>query len=85
MEMTCKEMVELITDYLEGVLPEGDRLNFERHLEGCRGCTAYLSQMRQTIQLAGILTEESLSEKAKVELLEVFRDWKSGFSSGHKG
>jgi len=84
MELSCREMVELITDYLEGVLSEGERLNFEGHLEGCRGCTGYLGQVRQMIQITGILTEESLSEEAKLELLTVFRDWKSGFSSDGK-
>jgi anti-sigma factor RsiW len=75
-ELTCRELVELVTAYLEGVLPQGERARFEAHLATCRGCRAYLEQMRQTIRLAGTLTEVTISPEAREELLELFRDWK---------
>jgi len=75
-QMTCKELVELVTEYLEGTLPEDLRLDMEQHLSGCSGCTNYLEQMRQTIRLTGQLKEENLSEQQKDDLLSLFRDWK---------
>jgi predicted anti-sigma-YlaC factor YlaD len=75
-QMTCKELVELVTEYLEGTLPEDLRLGMEQHLSGCSGCTNYLEQMRQTIRLTGQLKEENLSEQQKDDLLSLFRDWK---------
>ena len=74
--LTCKELVELVTDYLEGILPEPVRAQVELHLAGCNGCTNYLEQMRQTIQLTGTLREENLTPGQREELLELFRDWK---------
>ena len=74
-EMTCKELVELVTDYLEGALPAGDRARFDEHLVGCPFCTIYLEQMRATISAAGTLPEESISPEAMAELLARFREW----------
>jgi anti-sigma factor RsiW len=77
-ELTCQELVELVTDYLEGVLPPADRSRFEAHLAGCRGCRAYLRQVRQTIRLAGRLTDDAVPAATKQRLLDAFRAWKSG-------
>jgi hypothetical protein len=59
--LSCKELVELVTDYLEGKLPDNLRTSFENHLLGCRGCTNYLEQVRETVRLTGHLKEEDLS------------------------
>lgn len=75
-ELTCKELVELVTDYIEGRLDAGDAGRFRAHLEECEGCAAYVDQMRRTIALTGALTEESLSELARDDLLRAFRAWK---------
>ena len=75
-KMTCKELVELVTDYLEGTLPEEVRARMDRHLAGCDGCTHYLEQMRQTIRLTGMVREENLTPGQRVDLLRLFRDWK---------
>jgi anti-sigma factor RsiW len=77
-ELTCQELVELVTGYLDNVLPAADRLRFEEHLAGCRGCTNYVEQARHTIRLAGRLTESALSPTARDELLRAFGDWKEG-------
>ncbi len=77
-EMTCKELVELITDYLENALSPAERARFEAHLGRCDGCTNYLDQMRRTIVLSGRLTEESIAPRVQEELLHVFQDWKTG-------
>jgi predicted anti-sigma-YlaC factor YlaD len=75
-EMTCKELVELVTDYLEGTLPADVRTRLENHLSGCDGCTNYVEQMRQTIRLTGHVQEESLTPQEREDLLTLFRDWK---------
>ena len=74
--MTCKELVELVTEFLEGTLADDVRVRVENHLSGCEGCTNYIEQMRQTIQLTGKLREEQLSPVQKDDLLKLFRDWK---------
>jgi len=74
--MTCKELVELVTEYLEGTLPEDIRIRMETHLSGCDGCTNYLDQMRQTIRLTGMLREDSLTPHQREDLLRLFGDWK---------
>ena len=76
-ELTCKQLVELVTDYFEGALPPEQRARFEAHLARCRGCQAYLSQLRRTIRILGSLTEEAISSPAREHLLRAFRDWKS--------
>ena len=76
--LTCQELVELVTDYLEGALPAAERARFEAHLATCDGCDAYLEQMRQTIQLAHRLSEDSLAPPVREGLLRTFRDWKAG-------
>jgi anti-sigma factor RsiW len=79
--MSCRELVEVITEYLEGTLAAEDRAAFERHLSGCDGCTAYLDQMRQTIRALGHLPPEWLSPEAERNLLTAFRGWREGAPS----
>ena len=71
----CQEMVELVTDYLEGALSWRERRRFERHIAVCDGCRAYLAQMRQTLRVLGRLDEETISPEARDALLHAFRDW----------
>lgn len=74
-EMPCRELVELVSDYLGGRLSPRDRARFEAHLAECEYCETYLEQMRQTIRALGRLPEESLSAEARDALLVAFRDW----------
>ena len=76
-QLSCQELVELVTDYLEGALPEEARLRFEDHIGRCSGCKLYLEQMRQTISLLGHLPADALAPEAEVELLEAFRGWRA--------
>ena len=73
----CREIVEVITDYLEGRLPADERARFDQHLAICRGCRAYLEQMRQVIRTAGAIREESLDANQRERLVRAFRDWKA--------
>ena len=74
--ITCQELVELVTDYLEGGLSPEDRARIEAHLPRCRGCADYLEQMRATIRATGHLREESLDPFTRDQLLALFADWK---------
>lgn len=76
MAMNCKTLVELVTDYLEDALPNDARAHVDAHLAECDGCTAYLEQMRTTIRLTGMLTDEQISSEARAALLGVFRGWR---------
>jgi predicted anti-sigma-YlaC factor YlaD len=77
-ELTCKEVVEIVSDYLEGALSPDDRARFEEHLAVCDGCTNYVEQMRETIRLSGMLTEEQIPVAQREHLRQAFRDWKAG-------
>lgn len=74
--LSCQELVELVTAYLEGELPAPERARFDAHLGECGGCRAYVEQIRETIRLTGTLREESLSPEARDALLAAFRDWR---------
>ena len=75
--MTCREMVELVTAYLEGQLAPDVRVHFEEHLAICDGCTAYVEEMRDTLRALGRLPEDRLSAEARETLLAAFGDWSS--------
>ena len=63
--LSCQELIELVTDYVEGTLSPADQARFERHLDACTDCHRYLDQMRQTILLVGALAEEDIPDDAK--------------------
>ena len=72
--MTCQELVELVTDYLEGALPGGERERFEAHLAVCPGCQTYLTQVQSTIALARASGHE-VEPSAWSPLLVAFGGW----------
>jgi anti-sigma factor RsiW len=74
--ITCQELVELITEYLEDTLPSERRLAFEQHIAICPPCRGYLTQIRRTVAAAGELSEDDLPPVAREAMLEVFRDWR---------
>ena len=74
-ELSCREVVELVTEYLEEALAPAERRAFELHLAECELCAVYLEQMRETIRLTGELREESLSSELREALLEAFGAW----------
>ncbi len=75
--LSCRELVELVTDYLEDSLDRRSRRRFERHISGCPHCTEYLEQIRETVRMTGRLREEQLEPEARDELLAAFRTWKT--------
>lgn len=77
-KLTCQEVVELVTDYLEDTLSRRDRRRFEAHIEGCEHCSEYLAQLRQTIEQTGRLRVDDLEPAVLDELLDVFAEWRRG-------
>jgi anti-sigma factor RsiW len=75
-DLTCRELVEVVTDYLEGALAPAEAARVEAHLAGCRHCRAYLEQMRLTLAALGRLTESDVAPDAEEALLRAFRGWK---------
>ncbi len=73
--MDCIELVELVSDYVDGALSEDDRAAFEHHLTDCDGCVSYVSQMRETIHLTGALRVDDVQPDARETLLAAFRDF----------
>ena len=76
--MSCRELVELVTEYFEGALSPADTARFEEHIAECFWCARYIKQMKVTISTVGRIDEESISPEVRDELLHVFRDWNAG-------
>ena len=74
--LSCQEVVELVTDYLEHTLPSETGALFEEHINFCEGCEAYLTQMRATIAAVGHISEDDVPPDARERLLTAFRSWK---------
>jgi anti-sigma factor RsiW len=74
-EISCAEIVELVTEYFEGALPAETARRLELHLGECEGCAAYLDQMRTTVEVAGRLREDELDPQVRAALIQAFRDW----------
>jgi predicted anti-sigma-YlaC factor YlaD len=72
--LNCQQVVELVTDYLEGSLGWRDRRRVEKHLRACVACGRYLDQMRETLDLLGTVPVDTLSTEAQSTLLDAFRD-----------
>lgn len=73
--LTCKEMTDLVTDYLEGRMSFMDRVRFQMHLGMCKHCRAYVAQMRLTVATLSRLPAEPMPEDVRDELLQRFRSW----------
>lgn len=75
--MTCKEFVEIVTDYLEGSMTFWERLRFHLHLGLCFGCRVYLQQMKRAIHTLRQLPQEPVPPAVREQLLERFHTWKN--------
>jgi anti-sigma factor RsiW len=74
-ELVCRDLVERVTDYLDGVLGPEETERVNRHLAGCDGCTAYVDQVRAAVRASAALPPEVPSERAEADLLDIFRTW----------
>jgi anti-sigma factor RsiW len=77
-QLVCRQVVELVTDYLEDRLSRADRRRFDFHLAGCPHCTEYLAQLRATIALAGQLTPDDLTPVMRADMIGLYRSWQAG-------
>ena len=82
--LTCTELVELVTDYLDGALPAEQRRRFEEHIVTCAGCAHHLDEFRHIARLTGRLAAEQIEPEARDSLLRAFRDWKLGLSASSR-
>jgi anti-sigma factor RsiW len=73
--MTCREVVQLLTDYLEGALTANDRARVEEHLAGCDACTAFLAQLRTACRVVARLAAVEVPAPLRADLLRAFRDY----------
>jgi anti-sigma factor RsiW len=74
--ITCQEVVELVTDYLDGALSPDEMSLFEQHLNFCEGCVWYVEQLRMTVETLGRVEEEDVPPETRESLMAAFRDWK---------
>ena len=77
-ELRCKEFVELVTQYVEGVMPEVERARFKAHLAECEGCSAYLEDMRRLVGSLREVAEPPPDPETREALLRAFRDVRPG-------
>ena len=75
-EIVCRELVELVTPYLDDALPPDERALVDAHLASCDGCEAYVQQMRMTIRAIGHVSEDAITSKTREDVLAIFRNWR---------
>jgi anti-sigma factor (TIGR02949 family) len=74
--VTCRQVVDLVNDYLEQALPAEDTTLFEQHVNFCEGCAFYVDQMRRTVAVVGRVREDDVPPEARDRLLTAFREWR---------
>jgi predicted anti-sigma-YlaC factor YlaD len=74
--LSCQEVVELVTDYLDESLSAEDAVLFEQHLNFCEGCVWYVDQIRTTVEMLGEIREEDIPPETKDRLMGAFRNWR---------
>jgi anti-sigma factor RsiW len=77
-DVSCQELVELVTDYFDDALPADERRSFEEHIAICGACTRHLEHLRVTIQAVGEVRDDSIDPETRERLLAAYRDWKRG-------
>jgi len=81
-DLECQEAVELVTDYLDGVLSRRQRRRFEVHIRACPNCSAYLEQIQAVIATSGSITPDDLTPRARDDLTALYRRWHGDQSGG---
>ena len=76
-DVTCRDFVEVITAYVEGVLPKRERRGLEAHFAVCPHCALYIEQLRAAMRLTGRIDLEQLSDAARSDLMDAFAAWKT--------
>ena len=81
-EITCRQAVAFVTEYLDDALSTPDRARFEAHLAECPSCNEYVKQIRVTVAVSGRVREEDLDPRARLDLMQLYRRWRE---SGDRG
>ena len=76
--LVCRQVVELVTDYLEGTMAPRERARFESHIADCPHCRRCLAQMRTTLAVLGRIEPDAVAPEAMDELVELYRRWQAG-------
>ena len=76
-DISCRELVELLTDYLDDALEPSERVRLNTHLASCDGCSSALAQFRATIEMTGRLTEDQVAAPEREALRAAFRRWRA--------
>jgi anti-sigma factor (TIGR02949 family) len=74
--LTCREVLDMLTEYLDGALAPMDHARVAAHLEECEACTRYLEQFAATIELTAALREDAVPDDVRESLLAAFRTWR---------
>lgn len=82
--LTCREVIELVTDYLDGALPPDDLARFQHHINDCDGCDGFVDQIRTTIRVTGQSTPEMLTADERDRLVAAFRTWNTAPAKGRE-
>ena len=77
-DLACRNLIEMVTDYLDGVLPDETARSVAAHLSQCPGCEEYVWQIRSTVTALGDLPIQALDPRIKTSLLQAFRDLPRG-------
>ena len=85
MKLSCRELVDLVTEYDEDVLQGDRRRQFEAHLQLCVGCQHHLDQMHEASHVAERLRQEEVAPETRAKLMQLFRDWKAGEAPDDEG
>jgi predicted anti-sigma-YlaC factor YlaD len=75
-DITCRELLELLTEYLEGALAPTVEVAVATHLDACEGCRRYLEQLNISIEVTAALREDSVPADVRETLLAAFRSWR---------
>ncbi len=82
--LSCQQITEIITDYLEGRMSFADRIRFQMHVGMCKHCRAYLRQMKATIGSLGQLPDEPIPADVRDEMRKRFAAWNDARRSDGK-
>ena len=75
-DINCQQAVALVTAYLDGALPRGDRERLEAHLADCPHCAEHLKQIKVTIIATGEVRADDLDPLAREDLMDLYRRWR---------
>ena len=75
-DITCRQVVALMTDYLDDALGPDDQALMEAHLAECEGCAEHLRQIRITVAVTGRIREEDLTPAVRDDLMDLYRRWR---------